>query len=168
MWNILLELGSTCELWKCCRWLLLFFIYWLGIVLFCKKISYLCRFSFLFSPFFILYKNIFQKDFFKYFFLEKKSFFSRNISVIFNRDNILWHGICLRIFDAKRVELIEGNFANWRHMFISCPHLYFHGVYIGKCTYFRPGEASFQVYILKSNLSSVATISLKIYLVFTQ
>ncbi|VDN56878.1 unnamed protein product [Dracunculus medinensis] len=72
------------------------------------------------------------------------SFFSRNISVIFNRDNILWHGICLRIFDAKRVELIEGNFANWRHMFISCPHLYFHGVYIGKCTYFRPGEASFQ------------------------
>ncbi|VDK49422.1 unnamed protein product [Anisakis simplex] len=66
---------------------------------------------------------------------------------LLSRDEELWRLICLRVFGEHRLTsyLTESElFGCWRQMFISQPHVYFHGVYIGKCTYIRHGEASFQ------------------------
>uniref|UniRef100_A0A0N5B114 F-box domain-containing protein n=1 Tax=Syphacia muris TaxID=451379 RepID=A0A0N5B114_9BILA len=58
------------------------------------------------------------------------------------RDSEIWYLICKRIFriTCDKMSCI----INWRNMFLTVPHVYFHGVYIGKCSYIRYGETSFQ------------------------
>ncbi|VDO26314.1 unnamed protein product, partial [Onchocerca flexuosa] len=61
------------------------------------------------------------------------------------RDEELWRAICRRTFGVKYIDSISfATVTNWRQMFITYPHPYLHGVYIGKMTYLRNGEASFQ------------------------
>lgn len=68
---------------------------------------------------------------------------------MFSSDGELWHTICRRTFGAKYVNSIScSTLATWRQIYITCPHPYLHGVYIGKMTYLRSGEASFQVFLL--------------------
>uniref|UniRef100_A0A915PMX1 F-box domain-containing protein n=1 Tax=Setaria digitata TaxID=48799 RepID=A0A915PMX1_9BILA len=64
------------------------------------------------------------------------------------RDGKLWHAICRLTFGAKYVNSISLDaFTSWRQIYITCPHPYLHGIYIGKTTYLRNGEASFQIVI---------------------
>uniref|UniRef100_A0A0R3RSC6 FBO_C domain-containing protein n=1 Tax=Elaeophora elaphi TaxID=1147741 RepID=A0A0R3RSC6_9BILA len=64
---------------------------------------------------------------------------------LFARDTKLWYAICRSTFGAKYVNSIScATLISWRQMYITCPHPYLHGVYIGKITYLRNGEASFQ------------------------
>ncbi|KAM3727271.1 F-box only protein [Dirofilaria immitis] len=61
------------------------------------------------------------------------------------RDGELWHAICRWTFGAKYVNSISfATLASWRQLYITRSHPYFHGVYIGKVTYLRNGETSFQ------------------------
>ncbi|EFO28127.1 hypothetical protein LOAG_00361 [Loa loa] len=61
------------------------------------------------------------------------------------RDEELWHAVCRLTFGAKYINSTSCSaLVSWRQMYITCPHPYLHGVYIGKMTYLRNGEASFQ------------------------
>ncbi|CAG9533664.1 unnamed protein product [Cercopithifilaria johnstoni] len=61
------------------------------------------------------------------------------------RDAELWHTICRSTFGAKYINSMScATLVSWRQMYVACPHPYLHGVYIGKMTYLRNGEASFQ------------------------
>ncbi|VDD96783.1 unnamed protein product [Enterobius vermicularis] len=59
------------------------------------------------------------------------------------RNYDIWYLICKKIFRVPCPNVVRD--VDWRLMFMTIPHLYFHGVYIGKCSYVRYGEASFQV-----------------------
>uniref|UniRef100_F1KY64 F-box only protein 9 n=1 Tax=Ascaris suum TaxID=6253 RepID=F1KY64_ASCSU len=64
---------------------------------------------------------------------------------LLSRDEELWRTICRRVFGEHRLTPQDNSvYACWRQMYICRPHVYLHGVYIGKCTYIRHGEASFQ------------------------
>lgn len=58
------------------------------------------------------------------------------------RDHELWFLICRRLFGAFCGSVLSD--IDWRQMYVRVPHVYFHGVYIGKCSYIRHGETSFQ------------------------
>lgn len=58
------------------------------------------------------------------------------------RNQEIWYLICKRIFGISCTGVSRD--IDWRQMFITVPHAYFHGVYIGKCSYVRHGETSFQ------------------------
>ncbi|KAK6112791.1 hypothetical protein QQG55_49055 [Brugia pahangi] len=61
------------------------------------------------------------------------------------RDRELWHAICRLTFGTKYFNSVSCTTSlSWRQMYITYPHPYLHGVYIGKMTYLRNGEASFQ------------------------
>ncbi|VDK63429.1 unnamed protein product [Onchocerca ochengi] len=61
------------------------------------------------------------------------------------RDEELWRAICRRTFGVKYIDSISfATLPSWRQIFITYPHPYLHGIYIGKMTYLRNGEASFQ------------------------
>uniref|UniRef100_A0A183V650 F-box only protein 11 n=1 Tax=Toxocara canis TaxID=6265 RepID=A0A183V650_TOXCA len=64
---------------------------------------------------------------------------------LISRDEELWRTICQRVFGEHRITSEDETvYGCWRQVYISRPHVYLHGVYIGKCTYIRHGEASFQ------------------------
>ena len=65
------------------------------------------------------------------------------ILIVSCRNYDIWYLICKKIFRVPCPNVVRD--VDWRLMFMTIPHLYFHGVYIGKCSYVRYGEASFQV-----------------------
>ncbi|XP_021356200.1 F-box only protein 9-like [Mizuhopecten yessoensis] len=56
------------------------------------------------------------------------------------RDEEIWRLVCIRLWGMNRGSCKK--FGGWRMMYIEKPHLLFHGCYICKCTYTRPGEQS--------------------------
>ncbi|VDM95670.1 unnamed protein product [Thelazia callipaeda] len=64
---------------------------------------------------------------------------------IFARDENLWLAICRSTFRDKYANSVSfDKFVSWRQMYITLPHVYLHGIYIGKISYLRNGEPSFQ------------------------
>ncbi|XP_044262113.1 F-box only protein 9 [Tribolium madens] len=59
------------------------------------------------------------------------------------RDPELWRLACLRVWGLNCGNS-PYNYLSWRHMFIERTRLHFNGCYIGKTTYIRHGENSFQ------------------------
>jgi len=57
-----------------------------------------------------------------------------------------------------------GLYRDWRHMFIVRPRLQFHGCYISKMTYVRPGENSFQDTSYQVHYLFSRLLEIKIYL----
>lgn len=56
------------------------------------------------------------------------------------RDEEIWRHVCLKLWGVNCGSCKK--FGSWRMMYIERPHLLFHGCYICKCTYTRPGEKS--------------------------
>lgn len=56
------------------------------------------------------------------------------------RDEEIWRLVCLRVWGVNCGSTKK--FGGYRQMYIERPHLLFHGCYICKCSYTRPGEKS--------------------------
>lgn len=57
---------------------------------------------------------------------------------VFGRDPEVWRLACARVWGPKNLPI--NKYENWRHMFLTRPHLNFDGVYISKTSYVRAGE----------------------------
>lgn len=58
------------------------------------------------------------------------------------RRSKIWEDACLRLWGVRTGPL--DGYLSWREMFVTRPHVWFHGIYISKMSYVRNGEQSFQ------------------------
>ncbi|XP_003384131.1 PREDICTED: F-box only protein 9-like [Amphimedon queenslandica] len=60
---------------------------------------------------------------------------------LFSREQLIWRKACVKLWGSGHSMLATPT-SNWRHIFITQPHVHFNGVYISRSLYVRTGERS--------------------------